>query len=59
MHFKRRISWPSDVSALYALNDYTWQRHLARKSRLIALDIKQITDIIKYLLYTDASKNNR
>ena len=59
MHLKHRNSWSPDASALDALNDYTWQRHLAKKSRLIAMDIKQITDIIKYLLYTDASKNNR
>ena len=24
--------WPSDVSALDALNDYTWHRHLAEKT---------------------------
>ena len=29
MHLKRRNSWPPDVSALDALNDYMWQRHLA------------------------------
>ena len=33
MHLKRRNSWPPDVSALDALNDYTWQRYLAEKSR--------------------------
>ena len=32
MHLKRRKSWPPDVSALNALNDDTWQRHLAQKS---------------------------
>ena len=32
MHLKRRKSWPPDVSALDALNDDTWQRHLAQKS---------------------------
>ena len=25
MHLKRRNSWPLGVSALDALNDYTWQ----------------------------------
>ena len=33
MHLKRRNSWPPDVSGLDALNDYTWQRHLAEKNR--------------------------
>jgi len=32
MHLKRRNSWPPDVSAIDALNDNTWQRHLAEKS---------------------------
>ena len=34
MHLKRRSSWQPGVSALDALNDYTWQRHLAEKCRL-------------------------
>ena len=34
MHLKRRNNWPPGVSALDALNDYTWQRHLAEKSLL-------------------------
>ena len=29
---QRRYSWPPDVSALDALYDYTWQRHLGEKS---------------------------
>ena len=33
VNLKRQNSWPPDVSALDALNDYTWQRHLAEKSR--------------------------
>ena len=33
MHLKRQNSWPPDVSALDALNYYTWQKHLAEKSR--------------------------
>ena len=33
MHLKHRNSWSPDASALDALNDYTWQRHLAKKSR--------------------------
>ena len=35
MHLKRRNNWPRGVSAdsaLDALNDYTWQRHLAEKT---------------------------
>ena len=32
MILKRRNSWPPDVSALDALNDYKWQRQLAEKS---------------------------
>ena len=31
VHLKRRNSWPPDVSALDALNDYTWQRYLTKK----------------------------
>ena len=31
MHLKRQNSWPPGVFALAALNDYTWQRHLAEK----------------------------
>ena len=31
MHLKRQNNWPPGVSALNALNDYTWQRHLAEK----------------------------
>ena len=31
MHLKRRNSLPPDISALDALNDYIWQRHLAEK----------------------------
>jgi len=40
MHLKRRKSWPPDVAALTALNDYTWQRLLAEKVVLSALHIK-------------------
>ena len=32
MHLKRRNNWLPGVSALNALNDYTWQRHLAEKT---------------------------
>ena len=35
MHLKRRINWPPGVSALDALNDNTWQRHLAEKTSFI------------------------
>ena len=59
MILKRRNSWPPDVSALDALNDYTWQRQLAEKVVLNPLYFKQITNIIKYWFYTNASKNNR
>jgi len=31
MHLNHRNSWPPVVSALDALNYYTWQRHLAEK----------------------------
>ena len=48
MHLKRQNSWPPDVSALNALNDYMWQRHLVEKSFLNTLNIKLITNIIKY-----------
>ena len=33
MHLKRRLVCPPGVSALDALNDSTWQRHLAEKNR--------------------------
>ena len=40
-HLKRRNSWPPDVSALDALNDYTCQRHQAQKKVILsALCIK-------------------
>ena len=46
---KRQNSWPPDDSALDALNDYTWQRHLVEKSCFkCKLYIKQITNIMKY-----------
>ena len=59
MHLKRRNSWPTDVSALDALHDYTWKRHLSEKGILSELYIKQISNIMKYQLYMIASKNNR
>ena len=34
MHLKRENSWLPEVSALDALNDYAWQRHLVEKSCL-------------------------
>jgi len=37
MHLKCRNSWPPDVSTLDALNDYMWQRRLAKKVVLNAL----------------------
>ena len=33
MLLRQRNNWPPDVSALNALNDYMWQRHLVGKSR--------------------------
>ena len=33
MHLQRRNSWPPDVSALDALNDYMLQSQMAEKSR--------------------------
>ena len=40
MHLKRRNTWPPGVCPLDALNDYTWQRHLAEKtSRTLPLRI--------------------
>ena len=44
-------------------HDSTWQRRLADKKRrlkcIVLLYIKQITNIIKYQLYMNTSKNNR
>jgi len=37
MHLKRQNSWPPDVSAQDALNDYTLQRHLVEKVVISAL----------------------
>ena len=48
MHLKRQNNWPPGVSALDALNDYTWQRHLAEKTSFKVLFIKKITNIMKY-----------
>ena len=49
MHLKRPNSCPLGVSALDALNDYTWQRRLAGNHVvLIAWYIKQIKNIMKY-----------
>ena len=46
MHLKPQNSWPPDVSAPDALNDYMWQSHLVEV--LSALYIKQIINIMKY-----------
>ena len=60
MHLKHRLVCPPGVSALDVLNDYTWQRHIAKKSLFLsALYIKQIKTIMKYQLCMNASKNNR
>ena len=48
MHFKRRNSWPPDVSAIDALNDFTSRDTQRKKVVLSALYIKQITHIMKY-----------
>ena len=34
MHLKLQNSWLAEVSALHALNDYAWQKHLLEKSCL-------------------------
>ena len=44
MHINRRNSGPPDFSALGALTDYTWQRHLAEKIRF------------KYIVYKTNNK---
>ena len=55
---KTPISWPPGVSALDALNDSTWQRHLAEKIVVLSLlFIKQIKIFMKSQLYTNASKS--
>ena len=61
MHSKRRNSWPPDVSALDALKDNVAETPSRKKVVLSALFMRQrqITNIMKYELYTDASKNNR
>ena len=59
MHLKHRNSRPPDISALDALNDYTWKRHLSEKCVLSELYIKQIKNIMTYQLYPNASKNNK
>ena len=40
MHLKRQNIWPQDVSALHALNDYMWQRHLAEKNSFLQIIYK-------------------
>ena len=60
MHLKRQNSWPQDVSALDALNDYMWQRHLAEKSRFKFTKYKPNNKYYEILtLYECAPKNNR
>ena len=47
-------------SALDALNDYTWQKHLAEKSRFKCTVYKTNNRCYEILtIYTNASKNNR
>ena len=46
MLLKRRLVCPPGVSALDALNDSTWQRHLAEKIVLLsALSIKEVKKV--------------
>ena len=48
MHLKRRLVCPPGVSALDALNDSMWHRHLAEKIVVLsALFIKEVKYIMK------------
>ena len=59
LHLKRRNSWPPDVSALDALNDYMWQRHLVEKSCFKCIEYKTNNKYYEILtIYMKASKNN-
>ena len=46
MHLKRRNNWPPGVSALDALNDYTWQKHLAEIRRFVNKTNKKYYEIL-------------
>ena len=52
MHLKRRINWPPGVSALDALNDYMWQRHLAEKKAFIVHCIQTRSTRVSFLKCT-------
>ena len=52
MHLKRRLVCPPGVSALDALNDSTWQRHLAEKIIVLsAFYIKEVKEISRKINY--------
>ena len=53
MFFKRRNSWPPDVSQLDALNDFTWQRHLAEKGRFKGIVYKTNYKLKYYKILTE------
>ena len=53
MFFKRRNSWPPDVSQLDALNDFTWQRHLAEKGRFKGIVYKTNNKLKYYKILTE------
>ena len=57
MHLKPQNSWPPDVSALDALNDYTWREPPSGSFKCI--EYKTNEHIMKNKLYANASKNNR
>ena len=61
MHLKRRFVPALGVSATCNHSDHREQRHLAANyfGVLSALYIKQIKNIVKSQLYTNASKNSR
>jgi len=48
MHLKRRLVCPPGVFALFALDDSTWQRHLAENIIVLsALFIKEVKEILR------------
>ena len=57
MHLKRRNNWPPGVSALDALNDYKWQRHLAEKTLFKIDDYRPILQLSEFVWMLPSKHN--
>ena len=49
MNLKHQNNWPLGVSALDALNDYKWQRHLAEKTLFKIDDYRPILQLSEFV----------